>query len=277
MKIFTVFFVIFSFWGIFLFADFENAQKLMGKSDCLSCHARSQKIVGPSFDDISKKYQNDPQALARLTKSVKNGGSGQWGALPMPPHPALSEDEIKKIVEGVLSLAGEDVPEKRVQEKKSSISELQNATSEDIERGQNLFQGKIRFVHEGPSCIACHHVKNDAIIGGGILAKDLTSVFSRLGEPGVRAILGAPPFPVMQTAYKDRALTKEEIFALVAFLNDADQKKLYQRPKDYGMGLFLSGILGAIFLMLVYSLLGARRKKYSVNKAIYDRQMKSSQ
>ncbi|MBI3017938.1 MAG: c-type cytochrome [Deltaproteobacteria bacterium] len=275
MKIFIVFFIGGSFLGNFVFANFEKAQTLMQKTDCLSCHAKNQKIVGPSFDDISKKYQSDPQALVRLTKTVKNGGSGQWGALPMPPHPTLSEDEIKQMVEGILSLAGQEEPEKRVQEKKSSILELQNATSEDIERGQSLFQGKIRFAHEGPSCIACHHVKNDAVIGGGILAKDLTSVFSRLGEPGVQAILGAPPFPVMQQAYKERALTKEEIFALVAFLNDADQKKLYQRPKDYGMGLFLSGILGAIFLMLVYSLLGARRKKYSVNKAIYDRQIKS--
>ncbi|MBI3019275.1 MAG: hypothetical protein HYY61_05225 [Deltaproteobacteria bacterium] len=247
----------------------------MGKSDCLSCHAKAQNIVGPSFQDIANKYQKDSAALSHLAQSVKKGGSGHWGDLPMPPHPTLSEDEIKQMVSGLLSLAGQEEPEKRVEEKKSSILELQNATSEDIGRGQNLFQGKIRFAHEGPSCIACHHVKNDAIIGGGILAKDLTSVFSRLGEPGVRAILGAPPFPVMQTAYKDKALTKEEIFALVAFLNDADQKKLYQRPKDYGMGLFLSGILGAILLMLVYTLFGARRKKYSVNQAIYDRQMKS--
>ncbi|MBI2027187.1 MAG: c-type cytochrome [Deltaproteobacteria bacterium] len=255
--------------------DFEKSQTLMQKTDCLSCHAQNQKIVGPSFHDISKKYQSDPQALPHLTKSVKNGGSGHWGTIPMPAHPTLSEDEIKKMVEGILSLVSQGESEKRVEEKKASISQLQNATSQDIVKGLNLFQGKIRFAHKGPSCIACHHVKNDAVMGGGILAKDLTEVFSRLGEPGVRAILGAPPFPVMQQAYKDKALTKDEIFALVSFLDDADQKKLYQQPKDYGMGLFLSGIFGAILLMLFYTLFGAKRKKYSVNQAIYDRQMKS--
>ncbi len=247
----------------------------MQKSDCLSCHSKNQKIVGPSFQDIAKKYQKDTDALSHLTKSVKNGGSGHWGDLPMPPHPTLNEEEIKKMVSGILSLVSEGDPEKRVEEKKATISEIEHATSADVVKGQNLFQGKIRFSHGGPSCIACHHVKNDAVIGGGILAKDLTSVFSRLGEPGVRAILGEPPFPVMQQAYKDKSLTKDEIFALVSFLNDADQKKLYQRPKDYGMGLFLSGIFGAILLMLVYTVFGTRRKKYSVNQAIYDRQIKS--
>ncbi|MBI2646215.1 MAG: cytochrome C, partial [Deltaproteobacteria bacterium] len=79
MKIFIVFFIGGSFLGNFVFANFEKAQTLMQKTDCLSCHAKNQKIVGPSFDDISKKYQSDPQALVRLTKTVKNGGSGQWG------------------------------------------------------------------------------------------------------------------------------------------------------------------------------------------------------
>ena len=247
----------------------------MQKSDCLSCHAQNQKIIGPSFRDIATKYQKDPNALSKLIKAVKNGSSGQWGAIPMPPHPTLSEDEIKKIITGILSLGGQGEPEKRVEEKKPSISDLEKATPADIIKGQNLFQGKIRFSHGGPSCIACHHVQNDAVIGGGILARDLTSVFSRLGEPGVKAVLGAPPFPVMQQAYKDKALTKDEILALISFLNDTDQKKLYQKPKDYGMGLFLSGVFGAILLMFIYSLFGARRKKYSVNQAIYDRQIKS--
>ena len=52
-------------------------------------------------------------------------------------------------------------------------------------------------------------VNNDAVIGGGILASELTSVFSRMGDPAVRSILGNAPFPVMKTAYLDKPLTEQ--------------------------------------------------------------------
>ena len=95
-------------------------------------------------------------------------------------------------------------------------------TEEDIVLGQNLFEGSVRLSNGGPACNSCHDVTNDAVIGGGILAKELTTVFSRLGGPGVRAILCSPPFPVMQEAYEDEPLTESEVKALVGFLQRAD-------------------------------------------------------
>jgi hypothetical protein len=127
----------------------------------------------------------------------------------------------------------------------------------------------------GPACNSCHDVTNDAVIGGGILAKELTTVFSRLGGPGVRAILGSPPFPVMQRAYEDDPLTESEVKALVGFLEQADRDKSLQQPRDYGMGLFASGVAGSGILLGIYSLLWRRRKRKSVNQSIYDRQVKS--
>ena len=75
------------------------------------------------------------------------------------------------------------------------------ASPEDIEAGQAMFQGVTRFENDGAACNACHDVRNDAVIGGGILAAELTTVFSRMGSAGVKAILGQAPFPVMQAAY----------------------------------------------------------------------------
>jgi cytochrome c2 len=150
------------------------------------------------------------------------------------------------------------------------------ATEEDILLGQNLFEGTARLEKSGPSCVTCHHIKNDAIIGGGVLAKELTDVFTRLGGTGVRAVLNSTPFPVMQAAYKGKPLSEQEIFALLAFLEDAGAKHLFQHPKDYGTGLLLSGFIGAAVLLVLYSLIWLARKKDSVNQKIFDRQVKST-
>jgi len=96
-----------------------------------------------------------------------------------------------------------------------------------------------------------------------------------MGGTGVRAILGKAPFPVMEAAYIDKALTDKEIFALVAFLQNADEQHAYKRPMDYGIGLLISGVIGAFILFGFYSLLWLRRRKDSVNQKIYDRQVKS--
>ena len=113
------------------------------------------------------------------------------------------------------------------------------------------------------------------MIGGGILARELTTVFSKMGGEGVRAILGGPPFPVMQAAYKGMPFTDEETRALVGFLQQADKEHAYQQPRDYGWGLFGAGAGGIAVLMGFYSVVGRRRKKGSVNQDIYDRQIKS--
>jgi len=37
-----------------------------------------------------------------LIKSIKGGGSGKWGAIPMPAQAALSEDDAKTLAAWVL-------------------------------------------------------------------------------------------------------------------------------------------------------------------------------
>ena len=118
---------------------------------------------------------------------------------------------------------------------------------------------------------------SEAVVGGGILATELTLVFSRMGDQGVRAILGNSPFPVMQTAYEGRALSDNEIRALVGFLQQADKEHSVrqQQASDVGLKLFGGGAGGVVVLLGFYGLVGRRRKRGSVNQAIYDRQVKS--
>jgi cytochrome c len=77
---------------------------LAQKSGCLACHAVDHKVVGPAYKDVAKKYAGDKGAEAKLVAKVKAGGSGVWGAIPMPPNAQVSDADVKKLVHWVLSL-----------------------------------------------------------------------------------------------------------------------------------------------------------------------------
>lgn len=70
---------------------------------CLGCHAIDRKLVGPSFQQVAEKYKGNAQAAAVLAKKVKDGGSGVWGAIPMPAHPAMSDADIRTVVDWALA------------------------------------------------------------------------------------------------------------------------------------------------------------------------------
>ena len=77
---------------------------LAQKNACMACHQADKKLVGPAYKDVAAKYKGDKTAEAKLVKKVKDGGSGVWGAIPMPPHPQMSDADIKTIVHWILSL-----------------------------------------------------------------------------------------------------------------------------------------------------------------------------
>ena len=79
-------------------------EQLYRSNGCAVCHAINQKLVGPSYVDVAKKFAGQKDAVATLVKAVKDGHVGTWGMVPMPPHPTMSDADIKTIVEWVLSL-----------------------------------------------------------------------------------------------------------------------------------------------------------------------------
>ncbi|MBR7800165.1 c-type cytochrome [Undibacterium sp. FT137W] len=80
-----------------------NADLAKAKN-CMSCHSVDNKILGPAFKDVAKKYAGDKTAEAKLATKVVKGGSGVWGAIPMPANAQVSEAEAKTLVKWVLSL-----------------------------------------------------------------------------------------------------------------------------------------------------------------------------
>lgn len=79
------------------------SEELAKKSNCLACHKVNQKVVGPAYKDIAAKYENTPENVQMLVEKVRNGGTGTWGQIPMPPNPMLSEEDANTLVEWVLS------------------------------------------------------------------------------------------------------------------------------------------------------------------------------
>jgi cytochrome c len=82
------------------FAD----QALATSKNCMACHAIDKKVVGPAYIDVAKKYAGQKDAPAKLVTKVMKGGSGVWGAIPMPANTQVNEAEAKKLVAWVLSL-----------------------------------------------------------------------------------------------------------------------------------------------------------------------------
>lgn len=81
------------------------SQALAEKNACLSCHGIDKKIVGPAFQDVAKKYAGQKDAVAAVTASIKNGGSGKWGPIPMPASEGLSDADAKALATWVLGTA----------------------------------------------------------------------------------------------------------------------------------------------------------------------------
>jgi cytochrome c len=84
--------------------DMAAAEAMMKKDGCAACHAVDKKVIGPSYQDVAAKYKGDKDAAAKLAKKVKDGGSGVWGPVPMPPNAAVSEADIKSLVDWILTL-----------------------------------------------------------------------------------------------------------------------------------------------------------------------------
>ena len=82
----------------------ENASalKLAGQYGCMSCHNAEVKLVGPAFKSVAEKYAGQADAVDMLVKKVTNGGSGNWGRIPMPAHPQVGPENTKALVEWVL-------------------------------------------------------------------------------------------------------------------------------------------------------------------------------
>jgi cytochrome c len=83
----------------------DQGRHLVEAGDCLSCHQLNRTSIGPAYLGVARKYRDDTTASARLSKKIREGGSGVWGPVAMPAHPALSAEQADAMVAYIRSLA----------------------------------------------------------------------------------------------------------------------------------------------------------------------------
>ncbi|MFT7033880.1 MAG: cytochrome c551/c552 [Cyclobacteriaceae bacterium] len=81
-----------------------NALQVILKNDCLQCHSLEDRVVGPPYLDISRRYKEQPQIKNTLANKIREGGGGLWYGGMMSGHPLLKKSNVNKIVTWILSL-----------------------------------------------------------------------------------------------------------------------------------------------------------------------------
>lgn len=78
----------------------NQGEALFSAKTCVACHTVDSQLVGPAMKEVAAKYAGDADHIA---DSIKNGSSGNWGAIPMPPN-AVNDEEAMQLAEWILSL-----------------------------------------------------------------------------------------------------------------------------------------------------------------------------
>ncbi len=76
---------------------------LAKQAACMACHGVSDKLVGPSFREVARKYAGDPGAETRLAAKLRGGGAGVWGAIPMPAQTQVTEADTRLLLQWILA------------------------------------------------------------------------------------------------------------------------------------------------------------------------------
>lgn len=86
-------------------AVYIKGHDLVEKYQCSVCHKVDEKLTGPAHADVAKKYAGaDTATIDKLAQKIIDGGSGVWGEVPMTPHPNVSLEDAKIMVEYILLL-----------------------------------------------------------------------------------------------------------------------------------------------------------------------------
>jgi cytochrome c2 len=270
----------------------QDGEKVF-KTSCIICHTiGGGTLLGPDLANVQTRRDKDwIFSFIRSSQTMVNSGDEtavalfeQFNKIMMPDHPGMTDDDLNSLLAYIESESPENVEESAtsliaVDEVALAPDEtgksIDAATDEDILSGRMLFSGERRLENRGPACSSCHNVVNDRLLGGGLLAKDLTAAFSRLNENGIKAMVSNPPFPAMRQAYGNHPVTSDEAYLLTAFLQSADKAQYNQHQRNYKAIFLYASIIGLAILLSLFTMVWRKRKRASVNQKIYSRQLKS--
>lgn len=250
----------------------QNQGEKIFSQQCAACHTiGGGKLIGPDLANVQTrrteawiiKFVQSSQGVIKSGDTAAIGLFNQYNNIIMPDH-ALAANQIKSIIEYITTNSpNANNPNKKTPAQIFSASSI---TEADIEKGKNLFEGLTKLTNGGPACISCHNINNQVMFNGGLLAKDLTTAFSRLSAAGVDGILRNPPFPAMIDGFGKDPLTDQEIRGLLSFLYSTDKRGDVQLSAlQTQFDLLIGMIVGVNIALGIFFFMWQRVKKYSVN------------
>lgn len=253
----------------------QNGEEIF-KTNCAVCHkTTADKFVGPGMAGITdkrstdwlKSWIRDSQGLIASGDADAKAIFDEYSGAAMPPFPALSDAEMDALIGYMATLEG------GAADGEVAVVENIEYSAVEIADGKKYFTGEKRFFNGGPSCITCHNVTDEGVVGG-YLAKDLTDVYVRMGEAGISAMVGNAPFPAMKNAYLNNPVTQQEMKSLSAYLKSVSANAVEDKTSSVMLFVFL-GIGGFVVFLIVIMGVWSRRKKEHVKERIFERQLKS--
>jgi len=232
------------------------------RQNCMSCHTiGGGALTGPDLKGVAERrdrawlnrFLQNPQEIIDSGDAYVQQLVEQSRGVVMPTPPGITPD----LADALLDFLEAESKQAQSQFGGVSITD-QPFSAQEVALGRELFLGLRSLNGGGVSCAACHTVGSMGGLGGGRLGPDLTRVYERLGDrKAVGTWLMAPATPTMQAVFREKALTQDEILALLAYLEESR----VAQPSDQTqiMTFFLLG-LGGMVLGLV-ALQGAWRQR----------------
>ncbi len=258
MRLPTFFLVPALLLGATAVAQEQDAEQYFN-TNCAACHTiGGGTIVGPDLNGVMERQSRewlvefivDPESkLGSDPYAQKLLAATPGGAVRMAPAIGITPliaNSLLDYIESKSSAAGGATAPPPV---------LEPFTALDIEQGQEYFTGAKSFKNGAPSCVSCHTTVELGGWGGGSLGPDLTQAYERLGgRIALTGWLGMPASATMQPLFTNQKLTKDEISALVAFL-EKESKTGADAAPSITASFFGVGVIAAIALLALFGLL----------------------
>ncbi len=272
-------------------AAFAQDGATLFKSNCGMCHKLGARLVGPDLTNVTQRRSKEwVHKFVKSSQTVVKSGDKDATAIfnefnqTVMPDQNVTDAQIDEIIKYIESNSaapatqtGQTAQAAQTEPAKPAEPEITDKATlaAMVEKGAKLFDGRTRFQNGGPTCISCHNVNSYAVTGGGSLAKDLSDVYTRIGNDGIKGVLSGLPFPAMKNSFENKPITEDEATAIAAFLKTVSEENAQTKPFNYADLLVWGGIPGIIVLLGIYSFVWYNRKKKTVNDSIYSRQIKS--
>lgn len=220
------------------------------RQNCLNCHTiGGGDLAGPDLKNVEQRrdrqwlvsFIQNPQAAMDAGDPAAIELRDRFNGLVMPTVSGMTSERATALLD--LIAAESQNPESpfvglRIGE--------QPLTAADAAKGRRLFLGLDPLTNGGPACGSCHAVQGTGGFGGGRLGPDLTRVYERIqGRAALAAWLQAPPTMTMKPLFANRALTNDEILALVAHIEQGAAMG-GQAPTSGRLPFLLLGLAGAL-------------------------------